>query len=498
MLKKARLGLILAAIILFPYCFCNFCWAEELIQAPAIMHISSIASDGKLTISEIIAVARQKGVKVIIFADHDLIRWEYGIWPLRKIIKKTVEKNSVFTYGIKRYLKEIKKAQEQNPDIILIPGVESEPFYYWQGSPFRHTLKLSGWHRHILTVGLENPQDYRSLPLVANRDNFYREFKILLLWPLVLIFFAGLCLKKKEFDYTDLQGRRLGPYSRKWQVCGIILIIFSAVFLYNNFPFMELRYDQYHGEPGIGPYQDFIDYVDRKGGLTFWAHPEAVYEKKIGEVEVATGEYSYNLLEANNYTGYAVFSEGYKKIGCPAGIWDTTLKQYCAGKRSRPVWAVGELDFDLDGELSDYINGLRTVLLVNRLDKQGVLAALKNGRVYVVSGAGGAELILDRFTVSDGPQLFEAGMGQEIKVNTNARIKISGRLLGKSMEQEPVKINLIRDGGIIETFEVKSPFNINYIDRYRVNGKKVYYRIEAQSRGRKMITNPVFVKFEFL
>ncbi len=483
-----RIKLITVLAIL---CFlCSISAAEELIQAPAAIHISSTVSDGKHSIPEIVETAKENGIKVIVFTDHDLIKWEYGLWPLRKIIKKTIERNSIITYGIKRYLREIEDAQKENPDLILIPAVESAPFYYWSGSPFKHNLKLHSWHRHILVIGLEKAEDYKNLPLVSNSNSLYLRFKVWLLWPIIILLTGVFCLRKRKFRYKDLQGRQLGPYSLKWRIFGIATIILSLLFLFNNYPFAEFKYDQYHGEQGIVPYQNLIDYVNNKGGLTFWAHPEAEYTRRIGEVEVETLGYSGYLLDASDYTGFAVFTEGYKTAR-PGGIWDSVLKQYCLGERKSPAWTISELDFDAAGNLSTYMTDIRTIILIPRLTKTAVLEALKGGKMYAVRGNPG--LVLDKFIIQDSLSDINGTMGDSIELSGNPILKISGHFPDKLSKS--VKINLIRNGSVIKRFELSSHFKIDYQDDYSDEDRKIYYRLEIKYSGGSLVTNPVFVKF---
>ncbi|HDZ76993.1 MAG TPA: hypothetical protein ENH41_02790 [Candidatus Omnitrophica bacterium] len=480
----------LISVLVILGCFCRISVAEELIQAPAAIHISSTVSDGKLSIPEIIATAKENGIKVIIFTDHAMVKWEYGLWPLRKIIKKTVERNSISTYGIKRYLREIEDAQKKNPDLVLIPALESAPFYYWSGNPFKNNLKLHNWHKHILVIGLGKAEDYKNIPSVSNGNSLYLRFRIWLLWPILTLLAGVFCLRKRQFGYKDLQGRSLGPYSLKWRIFGIVVIIFSLLFLFNNFPFAEFKFDQYHGEQGVGPYQNLVDYVNNKGGLTFWAHPEAEYIKRIGRVEVETREYSDYLLDTSDYSGFAVFTEGYK-IGRPGNIWDSVLKQYCLGERKSPVWAISELDFDVTGDLAEYIKGLRTVILVPSLTREAVLEALGHGRMYVVRGKPG--LVLDKFVIHDSLSDVNVTMGDKIELSGNPVVKMGGHFPDKRSKR--VKINLIRNGVVTKTFEVMSPFEIDYQDDYFDKGKKIYYRIEIRYAGGILATNPVFVKF---
>ncbi|MCK5305944.1 MAG: hypothetical protein KAJ66_02315 [Candidatus Omnitrophica bacterium] len=487
--------LILALVILG--CFCGASSGRELIQAPAAIQLSSTVSDGKHTIPEIIKIAKQNGVKIVILTDCDFMRWQYGLWPLRKIIKKTVENNSVSNYGIKRYLKEIEEAQKRNPDLAIIPGVESAPFYYWSGSLFENNLKMHNWYKHMLVIGLEKAGDYRNLPSVSNNYGLLLPFAfkdVWRLWPILILIAGVLCFKRRKFNYKDLRGHTLGPCSRGWQAVGIVVIMFSLLFLFNNFPFCRYKYDQYHGERGIGPYQNFIDYVNEKEGLTFWAHPEAEYIGRRGDVDIETNEYADHLLQARDYTGFTVFYEGYEKIGCPGGIWDEVLKEYCQNKRKAPVWAIGGLCFDQIGSLDENIKNLRTIFLMPRLTKTAALKALREGRMYVVGGR--RELRLDKFIIKDSFSETEGTMGNEIDLKGKAVIELSGHFLeGEAGGADRVKIKLIRNGIVIKTFETASPFDIEYEDDYFKEDEKIYYRLEINYSEGILVSNPVFLKF---
>jgi len=492
--KRMALIIILSLVLFYLSCSYNIGKAEELIQASAAIHISSTISDGKYSIPEISQIARLNNIKVVIFTDRDLMRWEYGIWPLRNIIKKTVESSSVFKYGISRYLNEIRKAQERNPDLVLISGVESAPFYYWQGSPFDNSLKMYNWHKHILVIGLEKAADYRDLPVIGNREALRIPFRLkdaYRLWPILILLTGIICLRKRQFRYKDLRGRHLSPYSRPWRICGVALIIFGLLFFWNNFPYCELKYDKYKGDSGIKPYQNFIDYVNQRGGLTFWAHPEAENIQRIGRIDLETREHTVDLLEAKNYTGFSIFYEGYKKVGLPGGTWDEVLKQYCQGIKAGPIWAIAGLSFDQSGELTSRMKALRTVLLIPKLGKEEVLQALREGRMYVMRGENCSQFILDKFIIGDISTGSEATIGEEILLKYNPRIDISGYFLDR--QNKPIRIKLIRNGKIVKAFQVYSPFNVSYQDDYDGGGKRFYYRLEIQSQGLLLVTNPIFV-----
>ena len=97
---------------------------EDLSQLRAIVHLSSDVSEGKYTLYQIGQTAKENNIAIVIPTDRDLMRWEYGLWPMRNLIKKKVEAKSIFQYGIRRYLKEIEELQNKFPEVIFIPGIE--------------------------------------------------------------------------------------------------------------------------------------------------------------------------------------------------------------------------------------------------------------------------------------------------------------------------------------------------------------------------------------
>ncbi len=473
---------------------------DDLMPVPAILHVHSSASDAMLNIDGVVKSARNAGVKVILFTDDCLVRIEYGLWPLRKIIRYVFDRNSVFKYGIKRYLREIESAQEKNPDLILISGVETSPFYYWKGNPFKGDLKLRDWDKRLFIVGLDDVKDYANLPLISNERRPYRRLNIPSIWPVLGLVIGASFLKKREFNYTDAAGNRLGKYSRPWRVLGAFTIILSLLFAFNNFPFTEFKYDQYHGDQGIGPYQDLIDYTRERGGLTFWAYPNSArtitYTMQFGkDVVMETGSHNQDILKAKDYTGFAIFHGGYYQTGEPGGIWDTALNEYCKGERTMPVWAVSELNFDSTKDLSNRSNSnARTFLLIDRLTRAEVIKALRTGKMYAVKGSSALQFVLDRFVIRDSLSVNRGTIADEIIVNEKPVIEITGHFLNEGASE--AEVALIRDGNVIKAFNVTSPFSIEYRDDDIVMNKKTHYRIEVRYGGDMLVTNPIFLTYE--
>ncbi|MBN2119681.1 MAG: hypothetical protein JW734_01320 [Candidatus Omnitrophica bacterium] len=479
---------LLFTFIFILLCFLNCAKAEEFIQLPAVIHISSTASEGSYSFEEIAQTADKAGFKVVIFTDRDVMRWEWGMPFLRNMVKRRVEQDSIFTFGIARYIEEINKLKDKYPGMVFIAGAESAPFYYWSGSFIKGTLTMHNWHRHLLLLGLESLQDYLNIPVIGNPPALRRSFVLYKLWPLAVIILGFWFLRKPQHQYRDFRGRSFPIFSKKLRLFGMLLIAGGILFFINNWPFGESLYDQYHGDRGMLPYQNLIDYLNSKGGSIFWTHPDAEYFDEIGTIKFETKSYPECLKQAKDYTGFVVFYSGRNNI-TPSGVWDGILLEYCRGQRSSPVWVTGGLGFE-DGDLYHELKNLKTVLLVSRQDKDSVTQALRQGRMYVAKGKRSYDFILDKFYVCDETRSARGFMGGTVKVKDLALLHIEAESLG--LDQK-VEVSVIKNGKVVKTSKVETPFLISYFDRNIAQGKS-YYRLEIKAEGLHLVTNPIFVK----
>ena len=162
-----KVRIYIGIVLLFILAMAKVSDAEEYTNFPGVFHIHSTVSDGRYPIEKLMALADEKGIKVVVLTDSLLRRWEYGIWPLRNLFKRKIEENSVLKFGVKNYLKKMDEVQKDFPHLVILPGVEVSPFYFWQGSPFRKNPTLYNWHEQMLVLGL-TCSDYKKLPVVSN------------------------------------------------------------------------------------------------------------------------------------------------------------------------------------------------------------------------------------------------------------------------------------------------------------------------------------------
>jgi hypothetical protein len=458
---------------------------HEYIQVSGLIDVRTDFSDGAHTLEYLINLAKKRGINVLFINDHDRKVLEYGIRPFQNILKKRVEEPSINKKGPENYLNMIKTASKKYPDLILIQGAESAPFYYWKGSYFKKNLTVCDWERHLLIIGLEEPKDYKELPILHN--GYSTKY---ILSSISVGFFLFLVLLT------------LGLYMIRWKgiirYSGITISVLALFLLINNHPFKSSPYSQYHGYQKISPYQLLIDYVNSRGGMVFWNHPETKSgQEKLGPIFRDTPPYPQVLIESTNYTGFAALYGDAITITEPGNIWDKVLIEYCSGQRASPVWGISSADFHREGGAGEKLGNFPTFFLVKSKTKKDILDALKKGRMYACRGdVDSPRLILEDFSIFDSKSSQKVVMGEEIfsKGYPSINIRIS---TANSEKGNSVTVRLIRSGNLLETFSAETPMSINFEDDFFESGKKVYYRLDAiDKRGRKLVSNPIFVKFQ--
>ncbi|MBW1702148.1 MAG: hypothetical protein JRJ69_08860 [Deltaproteobacteria bacterium] len=467
--------LIPAFVILTSYA----AWASGYIQVAGLIDLRTTFSDGELHPEALVKLAKERGFEVLFINDHDRLAMEYGLFPLRNIFKKRVELNSINKGGAENFLRCINEVAEKVPEMIIIPGSETAPFYYWTGSYFKGNLTAHNHEKRILTIGLEKSEDYEDLPILHN--GFSTRYVMIFL-PQILLFLIPFVM--------GLFMLRWKGFSRIW---GIVICGLSLVFFINGAPFRSSPFDQYHGDQGIVPHQLVIDYVDSKGGLTFWNYPETRSGvRKMGPIFVNTPPYPEVLQQAKGYTGFAALYGDTITVTEPGHQWDRVLLEYCRGERARPVWAISTADFHKDGGSGEKLGNFPTILLVKKKTKKEILFAMRQGRMYACRGKYPQRMVLNDFSVSSAGCKNKAVSGDEIALNDNPRVHVFLSL--KEPTENRVKIRLIRSGELLEVFDGSLPIEIDYEDKYFKPGRKIYYRIDARGCG-DLVSNPIFVTF---
>jgi hypothetical protein len=406
----------------------------EYLQIPGLMDLRTTFSDGAYDVETLVGMARQKGFGIVILGDHDLMVMECGLPPLRNLLKKREERNSILRQGADGYLQAIRAAGKRYPDMVIVPGSLSSAFYYWTGHPITGDLTAHNHERRILNVGMERATDYEELPLLHNSHSIRYLMHGL----------PGIFL----FSAAALTALAMIFWPGRWRAAAIIVLTLAVLFIINSDPFRNSPYDAYH--------------------------PEA-------------------LLETNGYTGFSALYGEKIRVTEPGGVWDTVLKDYCRGLRDRAVWGIATADFHREGESGEVLGNFQTVFLVREKNKIAVLEALRKGRIYATRGKYPQVARMDEFSVSSADGSVKGISGEDILLRGNPRIRIA--LSCEHAFPGPAKVRLIRGGEVIRTVEGPLPLVIEHEDKdNRHVGERTYYRMDVRGAG-VIVSNPIFVSF---
>lgn len=474
------LGLFLAAGLASPAAL------AERQPAAAAIHVHSIFSNGAHDVESLARLAEERGVDVLVLTDSFLTRATYGVWPFDRIGIEGVNRMSragVRDHGIDAYLEAVRAAAEAHPGLIIVPGVEVAPAYYWTGKPWSG-ITLHDFDRHLWIVGL-NADGLRHLPVIENETWSNTGLHPVRVAVPLLLLAAGVALIR-------IRGRS-GP----WRT-GTLLIVLAMLLAWNNYPFGTLA-DPYSGERDPGAHQRLIDYVGQRGGVVYWSYPEARYgDVTARSATMVSRPHPEDLIETDRYHGFEGLYGDEIKATKPGEVWDQTLRDYRSGLRERPPFVVTGIDFHEFREDRDAwytLDGGRTVLHLEERSVKGVLDALRYGRAYAT---------FQGYPEKLGPLEFEVALpdgtaathGESLLGVGPVTVRFSLSWEESEPEQiEPFRFELVRNGEVVESYTGALPVNLEYL--HDLPPGRYEYRLQA-SAGRlvRVLGNPVFLALE--
>ncbi|MFA5729242.1 MAG: hypothetical protein WC957_07420, partial [Candidatus Neomarinimicrobiota bacterium] len=163
----------------------------------------------------------------------------------------------------------------------------------------------------------------------------------------------------------------------------------------------------------------------------------------------------------------------------------------CLGIRSKPIWAVGELDFEESNVLSNVSETL-TFLFVKERSRAGVYEAMRAGRMYATRGFTGNKIVLDDFSVYDMHTGLSAFIGETLN-HMHPPVAIHIRMRALTRLSKPETILLYRNKELIKKFTLNAVLDEWFVDESPVPDKMYYYRIYAGETWPTLASNPIFV-----
>jgi len=450
------------------------------IQIDGVADIKTNFSEGCSSITDIASQAEREKIDVVLFGDLARNSLEFGIKPFERIFKNITQGPSVLDRGAGGYLSEVNDNDRKFERTLLIPGVETIPFYFWTGSNYDKNLTAHNWDKHLLVFGMDSAQDYEQLPLP--NSNFSKKYTNELLKNFIII----------SFLFMLTVGAVYKGYFRKITVP---LMLFFALLTVNNHPFQSSPFDPYKGDQGMAPYQNLIDFATSRGALVFWNHMETdsgISQK--GTTTLETLPHPNDLLKTQNYTGFQAVGD--EPIGQtdPGQQWDQVLMEYLNGSRDYPVWGLGGNDYLCENQKGDRLGSIRTIFLVQERNRNAVLDAMKKGRMYAVRQSDANRLSLDQFVVEDQKAGNQVTMGQELVATDFPTVNM--KLRSVQGENKTAQIQIIRNGALVKEETVSLPYDLAWRDVNVDRKEPVYYRVKATVTPTDLlVSNPIFVKF---
>ena len=464
----------------------------KFLQVKGAIHVHTNFSTGSLSLEELVEEAQLKGIDTVIFAENFLLRFEYGLFPFRGLLKRVAEKPSVVRGGIGRWLQSVETTQAKFPAVILIPGVEVVPYYYWTGSLFGRDLTLHDTQKNVLAVGLDKAEDYLRIPAIGNRRSLSLQWPHLLTSALgVALVGLGIFMVRAEREQKIRLKRFLVRARKRYRVPGWLALGCGALLLLEGFT--ASRLNPYRGDLGIEPYQGVIDAVEARGGMAFWSFPEAWDFHKVafgplGTVTIRTDPHPNVLLQSRGYTGLGAVYQDNVTFTEPGGEWDQLLLEYTEGHRQRPAWGIGELGYHGPPKRLDEV---LTVFLVAERSRETILNALKSGRFYSVQPKPDYSLVLEDFSIAGNGSNEWTSMGGELEGGARSlQIRLG---IGTSDNREvPFVLRLIRSGKLLRVIEGTTPFSSTLEEAPPDRGQREFFRIELV-KPHQLLSNPIFV-----
>ena len=485
-LRQARVVAILVSLL----CGVSTAGAADPERLPAVLHVHSTLSTGDFSLDELAALAEKSGVGALLLSENYLLRVEYGPPPFRALTRVAREERSILDGGVGRFLDTVAEARRRNPRVLLIAGVEVVPHYYWTGSPLALEMTAHTTQKNLLVFGLAR-EALEALPVTGNMAAGGFAWTVALdLVPGLLLIPGALLLVAKRRAVQRVGHAVVLVRRRRWLPGGFLCAV-GALALARAWPFAVDPYPPY-SDLGLAPHQALIDYIDRLGGVTVWSLPEArdSGEQWLGPIRVAwqTDPYPDDLLRTFRYTAFGAVYEDTTRFDLGGGGWDQLLRQYAAGERSRPAWAMGESGFHGVTE-GKRIGPVQTVFLVSERTERAALDALKHGRMYALSRGADPGLALAEFSVTDGVR--NAISGETLSTREGSLLEVRLGIDAVDGSARPVRVALIRNGTLAGAWTATTPFRVVHREVY--DGGPAFYRLDARGPGR-LLSNPIFLK----
>jgi hypothetical protein len=440
----------------------------------AALHVHSRFSNGEHEILELGSHAHQKKIDVLGISDSFLTRVRYGVGPFKKLMSRTLNRTSVMDRGIDQYFESVEHAQQQFSDVVILPGFEVAPYYYWEGR-WPGTLALHDFDRHLLVFGLRDREAARNMPVIENATWSNSERSLSRVVGPGIALLLGFALFTRRSKAARL-------------AAGFILVVGGA-WTYDAYPYANLP-TPYSDKTDDRAYQRLIDYAAAHGALTFWSYPEARYPDITvtgSPARMASRPEPEILGRTDDYRGFEGLYGDNITITRPGSLWDQLLKDYVQNGRKTWPSVITGIDFHSFKPANGWYqldHGI-TVLFAGEKSEAAVLEALKLGRGYAsFQDKPDHAIVLQDFALRSNGNVAISGESLQAARDVNFTAKVEGPADAKA------QISVIRDGALLEQVDATLPAVINRSDT--LDAGHHYYRLMVKAGASQILSNPIF------
>ena len=470
--------------------------AEQRVPLRVAIHVHSTASTGTLSLEALAARAEQQGLDAIVLSDNFSLEYEYGLQPFPGLLKKTISFPSVLSYGVERYLDEITAVQARHPQLVIVPGVEVAPYYYWTGSFWRGDLTMRDAQRNLLVLGLTRAEDYRALPARGNPASLRVDGASLAnAAPLLLIVPALFLWKPRR---RMVEGWR-EPISAARRMVAVGCLVLAVATLVNAWPFGTPPFSSYESQLGYRPYQAVLDEANQRGAVVLWSMTEARDLQShvfgpLGTVTVRTDAHPEALVLTSGYAGFGGLYQDTRTVTAAGGIWDQVIQAQPGTAPSAVPTMIGEIAFHGLADKGKDLDRVVTTVFAKERSVAAVLEAIRSGHAYAVAeGDHRVMLTLDEFSLGCDCNQASVGIGERLALPSGAHAVATVRLSARDGKSHPVTLRLIRSGEIIGVMKAETPVHYQLADTQPMPDRGAYYRVEVAGQSGELLSNPVYV-----
>ena len=457
-----------------------------------MVHVHSDLSTGDFSLEGLVGLADQQGIGALLLAENFLARVDYSLPPFRALTRVSRGERGVGGDPA-GYLARVAEVKARLPHVLLIPGVEVVPHYFWTGSPVALDMTVHDVQKNLLVFGLTDARALAALPVAGNAPGgAYTLQSLLDALPVLLLVPGVILLVRRRAVRTRLgRGAFVVVRRRNWGL-GLVLCALGAAALVRGWPFTGDGMSPGR-DLGVAPYQALIDHVEKAGGATVWSLPEArdSGEQYVGPVRVSwlTEPYADALLRTFRYTAFGAVYEDTSTFEQPGGGWDRLLGEYVRGERSRPAWALAESAFH-GHTAGKKVGPVHTVFLATEKSEAAVLDALRRGRMYAVQRTKDVGFDLTEFSATAGT--VTAGMGETLSAAPGTPVEVRIAVDATAGGRHDVRVTLVSNGTLEALERGATPFRA--VRRVSAEAMPLVLRVEARGAHQRVLSNPIFVK----